>query len=373
MKNKEPPIATSEVKEPQEFSEFLTCDNGKEDSPFATLSEQIEALPVNAVEKPDWLNPFRDEQFPRPEIIKVLEPVQLICIGGWQHIEDARAAGATNIIARVQVVGETNPCELLLLKLELHHKPPGGKPRYAEIIGSTHDVFEELMRTRDDLKAYAHGGARKRQNIDGSREDNVRTVIANRLSYKKQTINNHLNFAEHIDDDVLGKLADDDAPKRFFEDAQKFKRNKINILKEENILPEEITRIVSDYILELFAEYKTKGNSLRDYQAPYGAENSSPEAGSDGATTPQSADTPELEGPLEMKYWQGSDGEGAQPTTLTLEDQRKKWAEIKDAGDAYFGQEHPSAGSEEMLKNAARELVVLASICGALSEGGAHA
>ena len=110
--------------------------------------------------------------------------------------------------------------------------------------------FYLLCESADDPVVFSHGGNRRSTDFTGKRENNIRSVLSERLGKSQTTINKYLQHGEYVSDDVFKELIDANAPKGFFEATQKEKHRYASELISRQTASDEIIRLVSAKTLD---------------------------------------------------------------------------------------------------------------------------
>ena len=86
-------------------------------------------------------------------------------------------------------------------------------------------------------------------------EEQIRFILAEKFKKPVEIIDEYLCFGEYNNDFVLNTLAETRIGKRFFELAQRVKRNLIKIYRHDELTDKEITSKISRTFLQMLSEY----------------------------------------------------------------------------------------------------------------------
>jgi len=156
--------------------------------------------------------------------------------------------------------------ELMIRKVGMRTATRGGEYVYAEVIRNTRELYNHLKSSQADLRDYGHGGRRRGEGFVNNRDDDTRHVISVRLCMNRDTVNNHLNYAEYLSQDVLNFFIQQRATKKFFEAAQKEKRKRMKNLVSRRVSEEELTREISHFMQEIFESTGGEGRRRNNVQ-----------------------------------------------------------------------------------------------------------
>ncbi len=85
-----------------------------------------------------------------------------------------------------------------------------------------------------------------------SPEEDIRHLIATRLGLSRSTINDHLNYANCLSDEIIEYLIQNKANKKFFDNSRKEKSKLLRSLESQRLSGEEKTRRISDFMRDLY-------------------------------------------------------------------------------------------------------------------------
>ena len=223
---------------------------------FVTTSEEIAELPIESIQPCRNIPDYRDlTESPLPIVIQ--SPDACHCIDGWNLVERAQSEGSSTIRCLVFSIERHSENELAIRKVAIRTKPVGGTCSYAELVRNICRLFIILYESADDPVVYSHGGNRRSADFAGKRENNIRSVLSERLGKSQTTINKYLQHGEHVSDDVFNRLIDANAPKGFFEATQKEKQRYASELESRQSASDEIIRHVSAKLLDWLRNWQT--------------------------------------------------------------------------------------------------------------------
>jgi len=241
---------------------------------FATTGEEITELAIATIRPCRNIPDYRDKTESLLPIV-VQSPDACQCIDGWNLIEQAQYEGRSSIRCHVFKINRHSETELAIRKVAIRTKPLGGTCSYAELVRNTCRLFTILCESADDPVVFSHGGNRRSTDFTDKRENNIRSVLSERLGKSQTTINKYLQHGEHVSDDVFKELIDANVPKGFFEATQKEKQRYAAELASRQAASDEIIKHVSAKMLE----------SLQSWQTPIATE-IPPHAGAAKSQTP---------------------------------------------------------------------------------------
>jgi len=216
---------------------------------FVTTSEEIAELPIVSIRPCLNIPDYRDlTESPHPIVIQ--SPDASHCIDGWNLIEQALSEGRSSIRCHVFKIERHSETELAIRKVAIRTKPVGGTCSYAELVRNTCRLFTILCESADDPVVFSHGGNRRSTDFAGKRENNIRSVLSERLGKSQTTINKYLQHGEYVSVDAFNELIDANAPKGFFEATQKQKQIYASELISQQTTSDEIIRLVSTRMLD---------------------------------------------------------------------------------------------------------------------------
>ena len=268
--------------------------------PSRDFEKSIEPIEIAGIEHfsgiPDFIDPTRS---PYPIIVKSPSSVQ--CIDGWELIEQAKQRGETSIICEIIHIQLDSEIECALWKSSVRVMPIGGRCIYPEEVRNTFRLFTMLCDSAENPVIFEHGGARRGDSYENSREKNIRFVLADRLGKRPKTINKYLSHGRFISDEAFLVFIDARINKGFFETFQREKQRLIDDLKAEQKTHDEIVKAVSDRMLLWLKDFQTDG---------FGEGNGPPTNPDEPPATEiqsQHNDAPSPpEKPIEHKHWSGN-------------------------------------------------------------------
>jgi hypothetical protein len=201
--------------------------------------------------------------------------------------------------------------------------PQGGTCSYAELVRNARILFYMLMASAENPIVFSHGGARRGAGYTENKENNVGTLLANRLGKSVTTINKYLNHSEFLNAEVIEALINAGADKEFFEAAQPYKRKVISNLKSAQKSEAEISAAVSETMLSLLREYQANKKAGLTYNQTDQNESLSSEI----QNQPNLASRP-VSKPKEFSHWSGNDSAAEENQTT----ENDVYQEIKTVG-----------------------------------------
>jgi hypothetical protein len=202
----------------------------------------------------------------------VQSPKGFHCIDGWRLIQQAIAEDQQAIRCSILYMQEHSVTELAIRKVEARTKPRGGTCLFAELVRNTSILAKYLMDEMENPIVFSHGGARRGENFNNNKEDDLRQVLSKRLGKSRGKINDYLHFSRYLTDEAIDTLVTQNTGRAFFEKARINKRILIKNMKSDEVEEREITSTVSNKMLEWLDEYSRTGKVISDY-----AENDDPE------------------------------------------------------------------------------------------------
>ena len=232
---------------------------------FSNTHEYFDDIDINVIE------PFNDIPDYIGETISQYTTVlntsgHFICLDGWSLIEEARREQRESVRCLIQVADNCPKEEIAIRKVATRIIPANGKCTYLETIRNVKALYQMLMATRENLVCFHHGGRRRGNEFINNKEENIRLILATRLGKSPNTISKYLNHGEHLSNDAIPVLMAAiphqtvKPNKQFFEDAQSNKNKMLVELKSEGMPENEITEKLSNFVLQMFTEYKTTGD-----------------------------------------------------------------------------------------------------------------
>ena len=216
---------------------------------FVTTSEEIAELSTGSIQPCLDIPDYRDlTESPHPIVIQ--SPDACHCIDGWNLIEKAQSEGGSTVRCHVFQIERHSETELAIRKVAIRTKPLGGTCAYAELVRNTCRLFAILHEYADDPVVFSHGGNRRSTEFADKRENNIRSVLSERLGKSQTTINKYLQHGGYVSEDAFNELIDANAPKGFFEATQKEKQRYASELTSQQTASGEIIRLVSAKILD---------------------------------------------------------------------------------------------------------------------------
>jgi len=227
-------------------------------SPFGTVARIIGDLAIDEIRYydgiPDYVKPADVE---RPIVVST--PEGYFCLEAWDLVEAARAAGKSSILCDVDHIAEHSDIELGIRKSASRDKTLGGDAAYMERSRNCNYLYEMLLSSNSNLRVFSHGGRRRGEGFVNNREEDAIHVLTLRLGKKnRDTVNAYRHHIKHLSDDAIRFFIENNATKKFFEDAQRKKKSFLRMLEEKRLDSIEMTEQVSAFMMDLFAEYHPK-------------------------------------------------------------------------------------------------------------------
>ena len=180
-------------------------------------------------------------------------PEGFFILDGKDMIESAKTAGKTSIFCEIDRITEHNLTDLLARKAGIRSQTRGGRARYAELARNAAKLEAKLLQ-ENDLVSFRHGGRRIGESFVGDSEKDVRTVMVERLSKSRNTVNSYIAHTRYVSDAAMSQLVRINKEKDFFEKFGKLKVQFVERLQEQRKTPGEITTEVSTLILQCAIE-----------------------------------------------------------------------------------------------------------------------
>jgi hypothetical protein len=222
------------------------------------VAETIEEIPIAGIEPfrliPDYKQPSASEI---PTVVNC--PAGVLCIDGGEAISKASSEGRSSALCRIFHIQEDNKIEIAIRKAAIRSKPSGGTCTYPEAIRNACMLFYLLLKSTANPVVLSHGGSRRGAGFISNPEDNVRSILADRLGKSSTTINKYLGHGEYLSAAVMNALVEADAGKDFFERAQKVKKETLSKLKSLGMHDAQITRAISRCILSWLKTFQQTG------------------------------------------------------------------------------------------------------------------
>jgi hypothetical protein len=219
-------------------------------------AETIEEIPIAGIKPfhliPDYKQPSASEI---PTVVNC--PAGVLCIDGGEAISKASSEGRSNVLCRIFHIQEDNEIEIAIRKAAIRSKPSGGTCTYPEAIRNACTLFYLLLKSTSNPVVLSHGGARRGAAFISNSEDNIRSMLADRLGKSSTTINKYLSHGEYLSAATMNALVEADVPKGFFEVMQQGKTALVAELKTAQRPPAEIVEVVSARMLVWLKEAST--------------------------------------------------------------------------------------------------------------------
>jgi hypothetical protein len=214
-----------------------------------------------------------------------------------------------------------------------------------------------LLASAENPVVFSHGGSRRGSNYadnTDNREDNVRSLLAERLGKSVTTINKYLSHGEYLSESTKSEILTSGARKKFFEEAQRNKRISIRNMKSDEKSDQEIAIEISKQMLCWLKEYQSTGEIRTDFgveEEPDSpdVENVSEHDKDDGKKTQ-----------IEFNPWQGNSEEEnvGGPTFEGVKDEYKAICEtgVKDTEDQELSLNKLKSSAETSIQKLAKVL-----------------
>jgi hypothetical protein len=222
---------------------------------YSTCREDIAEVEIASIQPCPIIPDYKEPTLSSLPIV-VRTPEACFCIDGWHYIEHAKADGISAIRSHIYEIDLHSDTELAIRKVAIRVMPQGGKCSYAELVCNTHRLYQALRETSDELILFSHGGDRRGIGFIDSKENNIRSVLADRLGKSPNTISKYLQHGNYLNDETLQTLIDVNVKKGFFEAIQKDKQRLIDELESQQKAHDEIVNAVSARMLSLLEEFQ---------------------------------------------------------------------------------------------------------------------
>lgn len=279
------------------------------------------------------------------------------CIEGWNLVEDAM--GKTEVIeCEVVEVPENMQSdeEVVLQKCSSRCATRAGTASYAEMIRVSKCTLKYLSKTNGELQQFAHGGRRKGLKFGEDRENDVLSLMANRMNLSRAIVQRYVDHGMYLNEDTLELFVSSTEPKLtrdFFRDLQPKKTALVKQLKNENKQDTEITREVSALAIAEYDELKSKINSISEDSAE--EQNTIPEEKHTGEVAEIEAEAEEDDEQSEVKtHVHHTPEDDSESPQLTFDSVKGEMIELADKGSE-LAEELRQIDAAEDLENKARE------------------
>jgi len=290
---------------------------------FSTTHEYFDDININAIEPfngiPDYIGKTISQY------ATVLNTSgRFICLDGWNLLEEARQAQQETIHCLIHVADNCPDEEIAIRKVATRIIPANGKCSYLETVRNVKALYQMLMATGENLVCFHHGGRRRGNEFINNKEENIRLILATRLGKSPNTISKYLNHGEFLNDNaipvLMAAIPDQTVKpnKQFFEEAQSNKNKMLVELKSAEIPENEITEQLSNYVLQMFDEYKRTGD-IQNYTRSQAADS---EDNHEEVTPLEDADKNSIAGkfmPRTFSYYPGNH-ESLEQASLNIND-----------------------------------------------------
>lgn len=267
-------------------SEAQDTKDSKVDSKFRTIKSEIKEIQIDKIRNVESIPEYLEvSESVYPIVVSGISEEEYACIEGWKRIQEAIEQGQTSITCCIYYVEEISDIDLAIRKIAVRVKPEGGISTYAERIRNIKIVFNMLM---ESLKQegknpvlFSQGGARRGIKYTENKEDNIQTLLEERLGLTREKINLLLSFGRYISISILGELVERDVSKRFFEAIRPHKRQIVDKFKQKQKSDADIEAEISSHVLTWFEKFNPKTKKIE-------LEPESPATPDTSATTPSS-------------------------------------------------------------------------------------
>lgn len=190
--------------------------------------------------------------------IVVNESGRYKCIENWSLIEFAQKDNTETI--ECLVINPANPSstDTAIRKVASRIKTEGGDASYAEVLLAIHSLREVLKDTQEELHVFSHGGRRRNEEFGKERENDLLTLLSNRLGKSRETIAKYMVYEKILNQKVLSRLAKGKVPKRFFEKVIGVMNKKAGELKSDGKTEREIRDTISGLVERRYKEWLKK-------------------------------------------------------------------------------------------------------------------
>ena len=166
-------------------------------------------------------------------------------------VEQAKEAGKSSLTCHILHVADTSQEELAIRKVASRTKPQGGIAGYAEKARNVSKAFRMVKESNENPVLLAHGGDRRGIVFTSLRDENIRIVLGKRFGKSSPTIGKYINHGNHISEEAMQILAQQEADKEYFEAFQEAKMKLVEHMKGQQLSENQILIRVSDDILRL--------------------------------------------------------------------------------------------------------------------------
>jgi hypothetical protein len=181
----------------------------------------------------------------------------IFSLDGWDLIQQARQQNHPNIVCEIYHTRSDSKIEIALHKAAVRSMPQGGTCSHAEMVANTVLLLGMLMESGEKLEVFSHGGARRGTGFIKVREEDVITVLVERLGRSRKSILKNLQHGEYLNEQALHAAIEADVPKGFFEAVQQGKAALVSDLKAAKRSEAEIVEVVSAKMLVWLKEATT--------------------------------------------------------------------------------------------------------------------
>ncbi len=237
---------------------------------FRTVGLSIQVVPIRQLIFYDGLPDYRKPTLAEHPFV-VRSPQGDYCIDGRDLVEAALGEGQETITSVVEVLARHSDAEISIRKASSRIATRGGIALYPEMIRNTRWCQEQLRTSHSDLRSFGRGGRRFGEGFVNDPDKDIVHILSLRFMRNRDTITTYLLHGQHLSDEALQTLIDEEAPKKFFEKYQKKKQEFLDELVEQRATEFEKTERVSAKMLEYFEEWReaqrqSRGSSRRGAQ-----------------------------------------------------------------------------------------------------------
>ena len=161
-------------------------------------------------------------------------------IDGCNLVKEAIDTNVTTITCQVRYRGEMTEREMTSHKVGSRLRTPGGETSYSDHVRVLKSYAEYLLNTDSNLYLPIHGGDRR--SADFNPDDNLINILVREMNKSKPVIEKLVRHGRYINDETLLTLAQNKAPRDFFDWTQPKKNEIISQFKtsiNENLTDEK--------------------------------------------------------------------------------------------------------------------------------------
>jgi hypothetical protein len=229
--------------------------------------EKIEEVMINTLKEIDVYDPKSSFKGVHPVILR--DPEGDFIRDGADLIKAAKAAGLPSIKARVLLyTTTTSPLARELSKVASGNVSDYEAVLFSEKVRNIARVIDHMIELPGVFAIRKKGGA-KQKGADPF------DYMAKRLGLERSVLVNYSAYWKYLTDHVSDMLIEKDVQREFLEAIQASKARLIKGLKDKNTSDDEITRIVSDFVIKslegnnILSKLDDPGTTLLDYSKKY--------------------------------------------------------------------------------------------------------